>query len=172
MLIILEGPDGAGKTTLAERLSNEIHGIVDVRHCGQPERGPIDEYIYPLMQYLPGYDDHIIYDRHYLGELVYGPLYREQSNIDIAMKWTIEEFLNQRGALLVHVTHEVDVLKQRCKDKNEDFLNESDVFFCHQQFIEEVAESGIRFKMTVKDAGIEDIRDIVWLAHQLELRYM
>jgi thymidylate kinase len=174
MLILLEGPDGGGKTTLANNLALAIDNVppqsVEIRHCGQPRLGPLDEYIRPLYNYIPGVGQHIIYDRHYLGELIYGPLYRGQSNIAADLKVIIERFLNQHGALLVHVTQDVATLVERCKDKNEDFLQEGDIYFVRQQFIEEVAESRIKFKVAVIDATNEDASDIIWLARKLEER--
>lgn len=169
MLCILEGPDGAGKSTLADALAQRI-GYVDMRHSSQLKRDPIAEYIGDLHMYKPGIGMHIIYDRHYLGELIYGPLYRGESRITPGMQIAIENYLNRQGALLVHVTHEVDVLRARCKELGESFLQESDIFFVHKQYIEEVDESKIRFKMTVKDATSEVINDIIWLAGKLEER--
>jgi len=171
MLILLEGPDGAGKTTLAYTLA---HGIdhADIRHSSQLKRDPMDEYVGDLHMYIPGDGMHIIYDRHYLGELIYGPLYRGESKITPEMQSVIERWLNSRGALLVHVTHDVDTLRQRCRDKGEDFLQESDIYFVRKQFIEEVEESEIKFKMTVKDASPNDVADVLWLAQKLEERVM
>jgi thymidylate kinase len=170
MLIILEGPDGAGKSTLANKLALNTRGIVDIRHCSQLTRDPLDEYVDDLHMYVPNTGMNIIYDRHYLGELIYGPLYRDESKVDPIVQVVIEHRLNHLGALLVHVTHNVETLVQRCKDKGEDYLQEGDIYFVRQQFIEEVAEAGIRFKMTVVDAVARDVLDIVWLAQKLEER--
>jgi hypothetical protein len=170
MLILLEGPDGAGKTTLAQRLAFRMPGHADIRHCSQLKRDPMDEYSNDLHMYAPGTHMNIIYDRHYIGELIYGPLYRGESKIDAGIKAAIEFRLNNLGALLVHVTHDVETLVMRCKAKGEDYLQEGDIFFVRQQFIEEVAESGVEFKAAVTDATIIDITNIVWLARKLEER--
>ncbi|MGH8896341.1 MAG: hypothetical protein ACRDZ4_04785, partial [Egibacteraceae bacterium] len=41
-LVVIEGPDLTGKSTLAARLGRELSGVV--RHAGKPEHHPIDEY--------------------------------------------------------------------------------------------------------------------------------
>jgi len=170
MLVILEGPDGAGKTTLAQKIAFSVHGVTDIRHCSQLRRNPMAEYVEDLHMYVPGTGMNIVYDRHYLGELTYGPLYRGISQVSPSIKTAIEYRLNKLGALLVHVTHDLPTLIERCKDKGEDFLQEGDIYFVRQQFIEEVAESGIRFKAAVTDATGQDILDIIWLAQELEKR--
>ena len=44
-LIILEGPDGSGKTTAAEKLATELgHNTAVVLHKGPPKRLPLHEY--------------------------------------------------------------------------------------------------------------------------------
>ncbi len=74
MNIIIEGPDGAGKTTFATK------GFKDYQyhHEGPPSSG------YDLLKYytnLLDQWDNTIFDRHALSELVYGPLLRGQSRV-------------------------------------------------------------------------------------------
>ncbi len=75
MNIIIEGPDGAGKTTLAKGFKEyEYH------HEGPPSLG------YNLLQYytnLLEQADNTIFDRHALSELVYGPLLRGGSRVTL-----------------------------------------------------------------------------------------
>jgi thymidylate kinase len=170
MLILLEGPDGGGKTTLATELARRITGVTDIRHCSQLRRDPLDEYIGDLHMYLPGTGMNIIYDRHYMGELIYGPLYRDVSAVTPGIQFGIEQFLNHKGALLVLVTNHTDVLRQRCAEKGEDFLQVDDIYFVRMQYYEEFEESKIKFKKVVIDATSDDVDDIIWLANKIEKR--
>lgn len=105
-LIILEGPDCAGKTTFAGRLVDrlrqfETDASVGYRHCGVPVEPPLDEYAASLFGYLPTYG-HVVCDRWHVGEYVYPRVTgRATSMTDGVLAW-IELFLRSRGALLVH----------------------------------------------------------------------
>ncbi len=75
MNIIIEGPDGAGKTTLAKGFTEYTY-----HHEGPPGFG------YDLLRYytnLVTNFDNYIFDRHALSELVYGPILRGGSRITI-----------------------------------------------------------------------------------------
>src|SRR5512143_3552098 len=73
MIIILEGPDGAGKTTLAHQLQEEFQ--LEYHHEGTP---PPDEHL--LWYYGRVLDSfrgrRVVFDRFALGERVYGPALR------------------------------------------------------------------------------------------------
>jgi DNA polymerase III delta prime subunit len=74
-VIILEGPDGAGKTTLADLLAN-YHGFVRW-HTNKPSR---NEYVFKtytdLLIKALNHDQPVVFDRLHLGETIYGPVMR------------------------------------------------------------------------------------------------
>jgi hypothetical protein len=74
-VIILEGPDGGGKTTLANWMA-ERHGAI-VLHEGPPPPGAYKLHYYAakLIKALKAKSP-IVFDRFHLGELVYGPIAR------------------------------------------------------------------------------------------------
>jgi len=78
--IIIEGPDGAGKTRLARELCERYE--MAYRHEGPP---PPDANVY--RHYLLGLveaEEPTVFDRYHLGEIVYGPLLREGSKITLS----------------------------------------------------------------------------------------
>lgn len=104
MLIILEGPDGSGKSTLAGKLAAHLttrDGSTLILHKGPPEAHPIDEYLRPLTDYLPGTGEHIILDRWHWGERVYPRVRGRESQLDAASWWAIEAYLNRLGAFVI-----------------------------------------------------------------------
>lgn len=108
MLIILEGPDGAGKTTLAHRLTELIksqNSLNEVRyiHAGPPERHPLDEYLHSLTHYRPNTLYHIILDRWHWGESVYPELLQRPTKLDFPARWAIDAYLKRLGAIVVLV---------------------------------------------------------------------
>jgi len=89
VIVILEGPDLVGKTTLARRLREHAESADSrFREVRVSRRGPIpdgvsiyDEYVKPMAADVP--DDTLwIADRWHLGELVYGNTLRDGSRFD------------------------------------------------------------------------------------------
>lgn len=129
MLIILEGPDCAGKSTLASRLARELElqfprNTVTLLHKGPPESHPLDEYEWPLFDYRPQRGQHIICDRWHWGESVYPALFNRPTLMDDGVRFHIELFLRSRGALMVHVKAASRALEQ-CITRRGDDLVES-----------------------------------------------
>lgn len=78
--VILEGPDGAGKTTLAQAICARFR--MEYHHEGPPPReGALVDHYEKLL--LHSATD-TVFDRLYLGELVYGPLLRNHSRLSHA----------------------------------------------------------------------------------------
>lgn len=130
MLIILEGPDGAGKSTFADLIHAEIErrhpdDRVERLHRSMPQQDIFFEYENDLDHYTPGRHHHVICDRWHWGEMIYGPLYRGPD----AMKQFglpgfrhVELMLQRLGAVLCYITNDEDVLLDRQFRKGEDFL--------------------------------------------------
>jgi thymidylate kinase len=97
--IVIEGCDGTGKTTLADRLATAYE--VTVIHA---DRTP--NHIDLTTRYLallarPG---RIVLDRSFLSEPVYGPLYRGGSRLTPAQVATLARAVADRGGVCVHLT--------------------------------------------------------------------
>lgn len=109
MIYLIEGPDRVGKSTFIDLLRSTIKNpyIVTI-HCGKPPKD-VDNVSWTKKHYLnlisrilnlnnSGHD--IILDRSWIGEMVYGPLYRN-TNIDLEFFETpIMSFKNQFKLLL------------------------------------------------------------------------
>lgn len=86
-LIILEGENKTGKTTIAKLLTNEHH--FKYVKCSQPKGDPYVEYMDLLLKIQRHQDDTVI-DRFLYGEFVYGPLYRGKSALTETQRRNIE----------------------------------------------------------------------------------
>lgn len=127
MLIILEGVDGAGKTTLARQLADALRTAypaddVKLWNARPPRRHPLDEYERPLYTYRPGYGSHIICDRWHVGEAVYPRVLNRDTSWDQATHRHIELFLHSRGALVVYVDPPRSLLYRQFTDRGHDDL--------------------------------------------------
>lgn len=127
MLCILEGPDGVGKTTLADQLAEYIRrhrpsDTVEIWRKGPPTLHPLDEYVTPLIAYRPGTNHHIICDRWHWGEMVYPQVFGRASLMDSAMFTYVELFLQSRGALVVNVMRDLAATHRALRERGDDLV--------------------------------------------------
>ena len=119
-VIILEGCDKTGKTTLAKRLS-EVTGY-NIIKCSAPEGDPYIEYVSKLFNV-----DNVIFDRFCYGELVYGPIYRKKSQLSDVQLYNIELLLQARDAQLIYCYADQDFIVEKFKTEDETFAKEEDI---------------------------------------------
>lgn len=139
MIIVLEGPDLAGKTTYARSLERE--GF-EYHHSGPLTGSAREAYLEPLDGMATG--DHVL-DRWHLGELFYGPLLRGESKVDAALLGDIEVRLTELGALRFIVTAPLDEIIRRHAERGDDLLSLEQIKQAHA-FYEDWAERDLRWK--------------------------
>ncbi|MGH7806769.1 MAG: hypothetical protein ACRENT_01615 [Thermodesulfobacteriota bacterium] len=95
-IVILEGPDATGKTTFAELLVQQ--GYI-YHHEGVPPKNInlVEYYRRQLLDAKRSLQNHV-FDRHFLGQLVYGPVFRGCCvNVDdllrICLEWDVQLIL-------------------------------------------------------------------------------
>lgn len=130
MIIIFEGPDGAGKSTMIEAVKqqhlNAGHApeSVQIWRAGPfpPDSDAWREYVLPLTSLYPSRDWLVLIDRWHLGELIYGPLLRGQSRLSLEQRTWIEGYLRTFGAVMVHLTAREEELIRRLSDRGDDLI--------------------------------------------------
>ena len=100
MIIILEGCDRTGKTTLAEELKRLTGGTVI--HASKPTSPPLEEYLSPLIDYRPGSGETIILDRWHWGEWVWPKIFKRESEMTWKLLKSIDKQLAAIGAMTVY----------------------------------------------------------------------
>jgi len=122
MIIILEGCDKTGKTTLANKLFERTD--FKMYKSSQPKKPPYEEYMEMLD--IIGKEDAII-DRFHLGEMVYGPIYRGKSNLtNIQFKY-IEDRLKKLKTVVIYCSDDSTKIAKRFKKDKEEFTKEQDI---------------------------------------------
>lgn len=121
-VVILEGIDGAGKSTLAKKIADLIprHFDTVLTHRGVPKHGPELEYMHQL-EWLRN-NHFMVADRYHVGDLIYGPIYRNESLTKDYWFAAIEDKLNQLNATKIILLPPLDVVRQRLEARGEDYL--------------------------------------------------
>lgn len=138
-LILLEGVDGGGKSTLGDRIEETFKFLTEDQpeppvviriHKGKPTPNldAFQEYELPLERFdlrdlITSKRDLVIMDRWHAGEMPYGELYRGHSRLDLAGLLHVELVLSALGAVKVLAQpDDVDIVKFRLENRGEDFL--------------------------------------------------
>lgn len=119
-IIILEGIDGAGKSTLAEALKAASPLPAEIVHKGPMTQTVVEEYMRPLLDWPE--DKLLIADRWHVGEMIYGPIYRGASLVEGDYNDTIEKILGVLNAVRVIVQPPLEVVIERMAARGEDYL--------------------------------------------------
>ena len=130
MFIILEGPDGAGKSTMAAQLARALwdigRGTVLINPKRSPRQGVLIEYKHNLGFYLPGCGVDLILDRCWYSDDVYGPHWRG-IGLDQPVRAELDEWAHNRGAVVARLDADDDTLVQRLLTRGDDDVSPEDV---------------------------------------------
>lgn len=119
MVIILEGCDKCGKSTLAKVLSEKTgYPIV---HFGAPkDRKECDEMFDMYRDYLGTHDD-VILDRSWYSDLVYGPIFRGRPSMNNAQVAMLERIVSRKGCVLYHCYDSAENIMKRVGEQGDEY---------------------------------------------------
>ena len=112
-IVVLEGCDGTGKTTIACNLA-ERHGYAVVHSDRPPDAADLAERYRSIMA-LPG---KLALDRSFISELVYGPFKYGQSRLSAPDAAELAFRVADRGGVLVHLTGRPDAIAARLRARD------------------------------------------------------
>lgn len=126
MFIIVEGPDGAGKTTLIEKLLRSHPGSKRLHFSApaSPEAAALYYRIYA--EAIKSADPALvtIFDRSWYSDMVYGPVMRgNQEMLDIHAEMLEAMVLAHGGGFVVYCTAPLKVLWARCTRRGENYID-------------------------------------------------
>lgn len=106
-MIILEGPDNSGKTTLQEQLIKDL-GLQKSKLKFNPEgkkdvKKYVAEYYDEVIQYLREEDmGNIIWDRNYFSELIHGPILRGGIGLTLDQQEVLPQIMEVLDPLIIY----------------------------------------------------------------------
>ena len=112
MIIIIEGVDGAGKTTLAKILA-EKYGL-EICHCTQHD--PADFYFYRETLRK----ENVIWDRHTIGELIYPLIFDRKAQITDVEAKAVIDIAKSEGVKIFVLTAPLETLYKRLRTREKD----------------------------------------------------
>lgn len=164
MLIILEGLDATGKSTIARRLHNEYK--FDVIHRGPPTKPAVQEYT-DLDDYVLGCSN-VVCDRWHVGELVYPASRGRSTDLTDEGFATIEQYLVDLGAILVYTIASPDLQRSIMANRGEPF-DSNQIALERLLFERALAKSRLpRLNACLDRALYEGVRDLTRI---LDLAY-
>lgn len=126
MIIIIEGPDGAGKTTLANKLSEQTG--YPILHRTKPKSEEEKQVMMGEYLQIVKTGRNVIFDRCWYSEMVYGPVMRDRSVIDYPQMYALEKRLAKQGALIIYCTDSVAALWMRSQKRGESYVKDKETF--------------------------------------------
>lgn len=112
MKIIIEGVDGAGKTTLAKILA-EKYGL-EICHCTQHD--PADFYFYRETLRK----ENVIWDRHTIGELIYPLIFDRKAQITDVEAKAVIDIAKSEGVQIFVLTAPLEIIYKRLRTREKD----------------------------------------------------
>jgi len=130
-IFVLEGPDGAGKSYLAQQIQQELPDTLILRQ-GPPTPGEdlLEKYLRPIENiFVNGtrQTSHVVMDRWHVGELVYGPLLRGKSMLTRAQMNYIDMVLGTFDARFYFMSASLDTLLKRYDKRGDELISRDQI---------------------------------------------
>lgn len=108
--IILEGTNGTGKTTIAEKLKKI--GFTKLHANYHPKVGDLFSFYHDLLE-ASNINQRVVFDRTFISEMVYGPILRKRVRLSIEQFEKLLETLKTQKSILVYLYAPLEIISTR-----------------------------------------------------------
>jgi len=143
MLIIFEGPDGAGKSTIAAIIASFLK--VPIINNSYKDPCDYDWFKHQLEKHST------IIDRTFISEIVYSKVKGRVSNLTPGGIASLQDICVQRNHLIVYCTGSPELIIERAFSRGEDYVNE-------KELIEVIDGYEFYFEHVAKPRGLNFIK--------------
>lgn len=126
MIYILEGPDGGGKTTLAEKFSAMTR--LKITHFSYPKDEDEKARMFIMYKDLLKYVNNAIIDRCWYSDMCYGPVMRGAATITYPQMYELERMAANNGAMVIYCTDSKTALWTRATHRGENYMTSREKF--------------------------------------------
>ena len=156
--IIVEGPDGAGKTTyikqLMEQFPRAVYGHFDAPATDQEAFNYWRVYAEFIKTNRNA--DVVILDRSWYSDMVYAPIFRGREEMTPENMETLELLVKAcGGGFIIYCTAAPRILWKRCQQRGEDYVTSSIQLKTLRNKYEEVMKKAIHLPVFRIDTGVK-----------------
>lgn len=122
MILIFEGPDGGGKSTLAKLLAEQTGW--PLKSFSYPRTEAEKSAMFDMYsEIIYSNTGNLIIDRSWYSEMVYGPLMRKEYVMKYDQMHELEDMVNKHGGgIIVYCTAPMQVLYERLQERGDDYI--------------------------------------------------
>lgn len=155
-MLIIEGPDLVGKTTLAHKIVKQMQALHDrptvYQHFSRLPKS-WDHY----RHYIPYITPRTVMDRFIISELVYGKVCRNTQSIDAETLRLLEARLAMVGSMTIVITSTPDFLARQWRDrKREEMYELEHVIAVNEEYTRVLASVSYDVHYIVRDQFVDD----------------
>jgi len=158
MIIIIDGPDGAGKDLLCGLISKKTgYKIEHLSHDNYERPFNLDLYKNLLKE------DNVIYNRFYFSEVIYAHAKNRNCDLAITDCDILDKIMVDKNVVVIHVTNSTKELQRRIQRRGDTFINMHELSVVkdlYNQFMANRKSVNITISMNLKEKQINALLNI------------
>lgn len=154
MRIIIDGCDGTGKTTVTEKLANELGcNIIRLTYNG-------DRSVMAYHQLMS--INNVVHDRSFISEIIYPKYFRRSSRLESGCENYLQYFAEYIGIKSFILTASPETIQKRIKEREDDYIKDIALFeSINQDYLNYAREHNIPVIDTTNKTIDEIVKEVI-----------